>query len=151
MWSASLRGVAKTTHNSYLLCMASSRSWCLLVAKMITPSYCSIWDVKTHQPNESRDHSVRGTSVSRTPRFGLGRVSLDSNSDSHSSKNKIALWILASLKRNFKSSLSTGNDNGTILNIHDNNFHHTHVHTCIEYSHVRGEEQNFPLSKGKTT
>ena len=28
--------------SAYLLCMASSRSWCLLVARIMIPSYCSI-------------------------------------------------------------------------------------------------------------
>ena len=28
--------------SAHLLCMASSRSWCLLVARIMIPSYCSI-------------------------------------------------------------------------------------------------------------
>lgn len=46
----------------------------------------------------------RHTSVSITPRVGLGRVSRDSNNGSHSSKNSTALCILASRNRNRSSS-----------------------------------------------
>ena len=31
-----------TCVSAHLLCMASSRSWCLLVARIMIPSYCSI-------------------------------------------------------------------------------------------------------------
>ena len=96
----------------HLLCMASSRSWCLLVARIMIPSYCSIcmWKIMdmrlvyilSSPLISSLFHGP--TSVSITPRVGLGRVSRDSNNGSHSSKNSTALCILASRNRNRSSS-----------------------------------------------
>ena len=96
----------------HLLCMASSRSWCLLVARIMIPSYCSIcmWKIMNVRlvyilsPPLISSLFHGPTSVSITPRVGLGRVSRDSNNGSHSSKNSTALCILASRNRNRSSS-----------------------------------------------